>query len=108
MQQTFAYIPTGHRLKITQLARHEYFGQDFKAGKNTVAIFRVPSGGLRAVWSYGNWTGYGLKVGDWAYFQHTQTRRKIEAVLVSIITSADYKVEGDLDTDPAVVQWTLK
>ncbi len=103
MQRTFSYIPTGHRLKIADLSKHEYFGEDLKSGKNTVAIFQTDEGALRAVWSYGNWNSYGLEVGDHATFKHTQSFREVEMRLV-LITSKDCDVEGDIK----IPQWTLK
>ena len=102
----FSYIPTGHSLQMDKLDTHEYFGADLKAAKCTVAIFINEHNRYRAVWSFGDWDTYGVEVGDWVTFEHTQTMRHTELVLVTIITAGNrHLVEGD---SPKIPQWTLK
>ena len=104
---TFSYIQTGHKLALAKLSQHEYFGEDFLAGKCTVAIVRTVEGRhLRAVWSYGDWNTYGLDPGDLVVFGHTQTRRHVVAYLVAVV-SRDRPVPEAFGEMKAV-QWTLK
>ena len=104
---TFSYIPTGHKLALSNLDQHEYFGEDFLAGKCTVAIVRTVEGRhLRAVWSYGDWTTYRPDLGDVIVFRQAQTSRHVVAHLVAIVDRGHPVPEafGEMKA----VQWTLK
>ncbi len=106
MQRSFAYIPTGHRLKMEDLSSHEYFGDDLIKGKATVALFRSARGTLVAVWSYGDWASYGVKFGDVVTFKHDQSFRETEITFCGTINSVNFElVKGDGKKIP---QWTLK
>ena len=105
-----AYVPTGHQLKLSELGDHEFFGEDFRNHKCSVAVFRTDSGKYRAVWSYGDWQTYGVGFGERVWFRHTQTMKRTDMVLVGFCLWGALIGEG-LDAIPAnakLVQWTLK
>ncbi len=107
-QHHFDYIPTGHQLPLATLEKHEYFGDDFAAGKCTVGLFKTEAGKLRAIWSFGEWSTYAVKRGLPYRFRHTQTSRTQRLIYI-----------GPLDRDTVamlppealagnVTHWTLK
>lgn len=100
--RTLAFIPTGHKLAINDLHTHEYFGEDFKEGKATVAIFQTYTGKLRAVWSYQGWDWYKFSKGDDVLFEHTQSMKKTCLTFVTVLPSTE-SFDGK-----KVPNWTLK
>lgn len=102
-----AYIPTQHRGKLSAADKHEYFGEDFRAGKSEFAIFKSEAGRHYCIWTYGTWEYWKLEAGQKVTFQHTQTFRQTEMEFVREVSLADFDkvvAEGNV----SVVHWTLK
>lgn len=108
MNKKFAYIPTGHRLRLSELSTHEYFGEDFLAGRGSVAVFENAKGQFRAVWSSGDWDTYGLTKGDLVDFQHTQRDGRGQELTFRGTFKADMAVDDEDYPNPKIAQWTLK
>ena len=107
----FSYIPTGHTMPLNRLSEHPYFGEDYRDGKATVALFRTEDGKLRAVWSYGDWSTYGCEKGHQYGFRHTQSCR---VQILTFVTQIRTPARGCSDMpmgewgEARAVQWTLK
>ena len=110
MTKEFAYIPTGHNLRLTELDEHEYFGEDFCKGKMEPAIFvALPSRKKYVVWTSGSWRNFGLRTNDEVMFKHTQTFRTKK---LRFLRSFHIHQYVNMDTKdqkfPKLTQWTLK
>jgi hypothetical protein len=104
----YAYIPTGHQLRIKDLANHEYFGDDFVDGKCTAAVLKTATGKLRVVWSFGDWADYGHRAGDLLTFQHTQHQRCTELTYIGHLSRENLPFLPPEALDVRAAHWTLK
>tara|TARA_B100000508_G_scaffold135280_1_gene126863 strand:+ start:490 stop:777 length:288 start_codon:yes stop_codon:yes gene_type:complete len=95
-------------LKLEDLDQHEYWGDDFKAGKSNFLLVRKDNGRHFVVISYGDVRGIVGEdsIGKEVTFFHTQTFAKTRATVVGFI---------DNDTDVSkfgvnykVPTWTFK
>jgi len=101
----FASLPTQHRLSLSQLSTHEYFGEDMIAGRSQPALFaHTPFRGktsYRVVWTYGKWDHFGLTEGEEVEFFHTQTNARKRMMFQRVLGL-------DESGTKKIPQWTLK
>lgn len=103
----FVYVTTGHRLRMDQLSEHEYFGEDYVAGKMQPALFRNRAGANRVVWTWDSWDSFDVKPGTEYVFRHARTGHLEMLQLLGAI-DADTLERLLLFAPGKVIQWTLK
>ncbi len=111
MTKEFAYISTGHSLRLTELDEHEYFGEDFCKGKMEPAIFvSTRTEKKYVVWTSGSWKDYELKTNDEVLFNCAN--RRLWPQKMKFLRSFHIHQWVNMDTNnqkfPKLRQWTLK
>jgi hypothetical protein len=115
MSRELPYISAQKSVYLKDLSASEYYGEDFAARKNSVALFQKSNGAYVLVWTHGNWGELGLARGDYVSFRQTQTFARTEARLICsfhtqpseealkfLIAETSHKVGFKL------TEWTLK
>ena len=101
----YSYIPDGlGTRRVTDIHKHEYWGQAFIEGECLFALFQRQNGRHVAICTYGDW--HHLREGQECVFKHDQNLRAVVLKFVRILTR-DPSPEDRLG-GAKIPFWTLK
>lgn len=102
----FFYRATDDYGDLSNADQHRYFGEDLKAGRSTIAVFRNPDPHtLVAVWSAGDWRGFNVVGGERCVFTQTDTQRRSVMEFQYVVPSVE---AAKACKGTKVRHWTLK